>query len=97
MFQVPEGYALKQQINMAEKNYTIQKYDYLEVDVFTNNGEKIIDPEFRAVSGQNTQTVSTSKPTYFIDANGISKFPMIGEIKLEGLTIRQAEELLQQA
>ena len=37
------------------------------------------------------------KPTYLVDANGVSKFPMIGEIKLEGLAIRQAEELIQQA
>ena len=39
----------------------------------------------------------TVKPTYEIDVNGVAKFPMIGEVKLEGLTIRQAEEILQQA
>lgn len=97
MFQVPEGYALKQQVDTAEKNYTIQKYDYLEAEVYTNKGEKIIDPEFRPSSGQGSQSAVLVNPTYFIDANGVSKFPMIGEIKLEGLTIRQAEEILQQA
>ena len=97
MFKVPEGSALKQQLDAVEKNYTIQKNDYLEAEVFTNKGEKIIDPEFQAGTGQGTQNTSLSKPTYFIDGNGVSKFPMIGEIKLEGLTIRQAEEVLQQA
>jgi polysaccharide export outer membrane protein len=97
MFQVPEGFALKQQLEAAEKNYTIQKYDQLEVEVFTNKGEKIIDPEFRSGSGQSSQSAVPVKPAYFIDANGIAKFPMIGEIRLEGLTIRQAEEALQQA
>jgi polysaccharide export outer membrane protein len=97
MFQVPEGFALKQQLEAAEKNYTIQKYDQLEVEVFTNQGEKIIDPEFRSASGQGNQSTLPVKPTYFIDANGISKFPMVGEVKLEGLTVRQAEEVLQQA
>ncbi len=97
MFQVPEGYALKQQIDAAEKNYTIQKYDYLEAEVFSNKGEKIIDPEFRSASGQGAQSAEAMKPTYFVDANGVSKFPMIGEAKLEGLTIRQAEDVLQQA
>jgi polysaccharide export outer membrane protein len=97
LFQVPEGYALSQEINTAEKNYIIQKYDHLEADVFTNSGEKIIDPEFQSISGQANQSSAPVKPTYFINADGVSKFPMIGEIKLEGLTIREAEEIMQQA
>lgn len=97
MFQLPEGSQLNQQIDMAEKNYVIQKYDYLEIEVFTNKGERIIDPETPSATGQGTGTVPASKPTYFVDPNGIAKFPMVGEIKLDGLTIRQAEDLLQQA
>ncbi len=97
MFQLPEGTQLDQQIDIAEKSYVIQKYDYLEIDVFTNKGERIIDPEATSVSEQGRGTVPPTKPTYVVDANGISKFPMVGEIKLDGLTIRQAEELLQQA
>jgi len=96
MFQVPEGQALQQQIQAAEQNYTIQKYDYLEVEVLTNNGEKIIDPEFQRATAQGSPGVVT-KPAYLIDNNGVGKFPMIGEVKLEGLALRQAEEMLQQA
>lgn len=97
MFKTPEGFALKQQIDTAEKNYTIQKNDFLEVEVFSNKGEKIIDPEFRTGTIPSSQNVSSSSFVYLIDANGMSKFPMVGEIKLEGLTIRKAEEVLQQA
>jgi polysaccharide export outer membrane protein len=97
MFQVPEGSALKQQMETAEKNYTIQKYDQLEAEVFTNKGEKIIDPDFQSGTNENGQTTETVSPTYEIDVNGVAKFPMIGEVKLDGLTIRQAEEVLQQA
>ena len=97
MFQVPEGAQLKQQIDMAEKTYLIQKYDYLELEVFTNSGERIIDPQTPSATGENSVGVAVVKPTYLVDANGVSKFPMIGEIKLEGLAIRQAEELIQQA
>lgn len=96
MFQVPEGSALQKQVDTAERNYSIQKYDYVEVEVFTNKGEKIIDADFRTSTGETAATTQV-KPTYFIDANGIGKFPMIGETKLEGLTVRQAEEVLQQA
>jgi polysaccharide biosynthesis/export protein len=98
MFQVPEGFALKEQMDTAEKNYIIQRYDQLEAEVFTNKGEKIIDPDFRSGdTNQNGQSTQTVTPSYEIDVNGIAKFPMIGEAKLEGLTIRQAEEVLQQA
>lgn len=97
MFKVPEGFNLKQQVNVAEKNYLIQKNDYLEVLVYTNKGEKIIDPAVQPGGRENTQNSSGVMPTYLIDAKGVSKFPMIGEVKLEGLTIRQAEEVLQQA
>src|SRR5688572_6650959 len=96
MFQVPEGSMLQKQVDTAERNYTIQKYDYVEVEVFTNKGEKIIDADFRTSTGE-PSGIPPVKPTYFIDANGIRKFPMIGETKLEGLTVRQAEEVLQQA
>jgi polysaccharide export outer membrane protein len=96
MFQVPEGTALKQQIQSAEQTYTIQKFDHLEAEVFTNKGEKIIDSEFQAASSGGSQTVA-QKPFYLIDSNGLGKFPMVGELKLEGLTLRQAEEILQQA
>ena len=97
MFKVPEGFNLKQQVNVAEKNYLIQKNDYLEIFVYTNKGEKIIDPAIQPGTGESSQTSSGTTPTYLIDANGVGKFPMIGEVKLEGLTIRQAEEVLQQA
>jgi polysaccharide export outer membrane protein len=97
MFQVPEGEALKESLDAAEKNYTIQKNDYLELEVLTNKGEKIIDPEFSQVTGQTNQNTGPVKPLYLVDENGIIKFPMIGEIKLEGLTLRKGEEVLQDA
>lgn len=98
MFKVPEGYDVKQQVAAAEKNYIIQKNDYLEADVYTNKGERIIDPDFELTKDIGNQNITTKpKPTYLVDINGTSKLPMIGEIKLEGLAIRQAEEVLQKA
>ncbi len=34
-------------------------------------------------------------PHYLVDVNGIIKLPLIGEMKLDGLTLRQAEEIIQ--
>lgn len=100
MFKVPEGYAVKQQAEDVEKNYVIQVNDYLELDVFTNKGERIIDPDFALTKELGNQTRSSSLQTdrtYLVDIKGISKFPMLGEIKVEGLSLRQAEEMLQEA
>ena len=97
MFQLPEGTQLKQEIDIAEKNYVIQRYDYLELEMFTNKGERIIDPLSPPTVSEGAGTPVTTKPTYLVDANGQAKFPMIGEVKLEGLTMRQAEGLLEEA
>jgi polysaccharide export outer membrane protein len=98
MFKVPEGYNVKQQAEAAERNYIIQKNDYLQIDVYTNKGERIIDPDLELSQDIGNQNLS-SKPveTYLVDINGVVKFPMIGEIRLEGLGIRQAEEILQKS
>lgn len=98
MFKVPEGYDVKQQVETAERNYIIQKNDYLQVDVYTNKGERIIDPDLELSKELNSQNENIRPlPTYLVDINGTSKLPMIGEIKLEGLSVRQGEEMLQKA
>ena len=96
MFRVPKGYKLQEQAQAVEKNYLIQKNDYLRLQVYTNSGELIIDPNFEMMKDMPAQNV-TNRPTvdYLVDVNGVTKFPMIGEIRIDGLTIRQAEEILQ--
>lgn len=96
MFRVPEGASLGKQLSEAEKNYIISKNDQLQLQVYTNKGERIVDPDFE-LSKDNASTAGSAKPvqTYLVDINGVAKFPLIGELKVEGLTVRQAEEILQ--
>jgi polysaccharide export outer membrane protein len=96
MFKVPEDVVLKQQVAEAERNYTIQKNDYLKLAVYTNGGERIIDPDLKLLKDMPVQNTDTRPdPNFLVDVNGVVKFPMIDELKVEGLTIRKAEELLQ--
>jgi polysaccharide export outer membrane protein len=98
MFKVPEGYNVKQQVEKAEKNYVIQKNDYLQLEVYTNKGERLIDPDLELLKDDGNQNpASRPVPSYLVDIQGTAKFPMVGEIKLDGLPIRTAEELLQKA
>jgi polysaccharide biosynthesis/export protein len=96
MFKVPEGTAMKQLAESAEKNYVIQKNDYLKLAVYTSGGERIIDPDLKLMKDMPLQNgVTRPDPNFLVDENGIVKFPMIGELKIDGLTIRKAEEMLQ--
>lgn len=96
MFRLPEGEALQQVAERTEKSYVVQKNDQLQVDVYTNNGERIIDPDLRLAETVTTQSLNTRPVvTYQVDPNGVVKLPMIGEIQVEGLTIRALEEILQ--
>ncbi len=99
MFKPGSGFVpdpVKREALTVEKNYIIQKNDYLKLDVFSNKGERVIDPNPQLSNSAN-QPVTTSPQffSYLVDLNGIVKFPMVGELKLEGLTLRQAEEILQ--
>jgi polysaccharide export outer membrane protein len=96
MFKVPDEYTLQQQTTEAEKNYILQKNDYLRLEVYTNKGEIILDPENKLQQEMPAQvTDARPEPTYLVDVNGVVKFPMIQPLNIEGLTIRQAEEILE--
>lgn len=95
MFKVPEGQSLKNEVDKAEKNYTIRKNDFLQLLVYTNGGERLVDPE-AVLSKDNPVTTPATPPTYLVGTDGRINFPMIREVMIEGLTIRQAENFLQQ-
>jgi polysaccharide export outer membrane protein len=97
MFQVSDNTKVSEYVKEAEKNYTIQKNDFLKLEVYTQGGERIIDPELKLMKDMPVQNNNLQPdPSYLVNVQGIVKLPMIGEIKLEGLTIRKAEQLLQE-
>lgn len=96
MFKTADEQAFRQQLQQAETNYVIRKNDILSLEVFTNKGEKIVDPNLESFN-QASNLTAGERPQYLVDVNGLVRFPMIDEIKLEGLTLRQAEQILQKA
>ncbi len=82
----------------AEKGYVIQKNDYIKIEVYTNKGERIIDPDFELLKGSGAQANvmnSRPEPEYLVQETGMVKLPMVGMVKLEGLTLHEADALLQ--
>jgi polysaccharide biosynthesis/export protein len=83
----------------VENNFQIIKNDRLRIKIYSNGGERLIDPNPQLTgtnqNRQQTNSVSENEPVYLIDLKGLIKLPMVGEVKLEGLTLKQAELVLQ--
>lgn len=97
MFKLDEDFDeqdLSVAINQAERNYVIQVNDLLALDVFTNDGERIVDPNNELqqnIQGGLDQTTFD----YLVKTDGTVKFPIVGQIKVDSLTLDQAELMLQ--
>lgn len=85
-------------IERLEKNYVIQKNDLLEVRLYSNKGENLIDsniPKPGAVTGTTNATVQQAQiPTFLVENDGSVRLPQVGAIRLEGYSLRQADSLL---
>ena len=69
--------------------------DYLEMQVFTNKGEKIIDPDYELSNTNVNAERLRPQLRYLVRSDGQVKFPMIGDIQLSGMTLYEAEAYLQ--
>jgi polysaccharide biosynthesis/export protein len=99
MFKTSESSAIKQAAANLDQAYVLENFDEIILKVFTKNGERIIDPDdllMRQGTINTQQGASLLKNQNFtIDQNGIAKLPMLNEVKLAGLTLRETELLLQ--
>lgn len=92
-------------VNRSERNYVIQPNDFLEVRVNTNKGERILDPngelQFGTPSGTQPGRSSsqgsgatTGASEFLVQANGTVVLPMVGRMRLSGLSLLQADSVL---
>jgi polysaccharide export outer membrane protein len=80
---------------LAERNYKIQINDQLLIRVYTNEGERIIDPDYVLQGEIAYNNIQREEVRYFVDKEGMVKVPMIGQVKLQDLTTRETEQLLE--
>lgn len=96
---IPENVLLA--VEDAKSNYTLQENDYIEVEVYTNEGELIIDPnneirrELNSGAGNQQFRQQQERPQFLIREGGMVKLPLIGDIELAGLTLYEADSLLE--
>jgi polysaccharide export outer membrane protein len=98
MFKVSDATKLQTDLVEAERNYIIRPNDVLSLKVYTNDGERIIDPDYKLtkdIPNLSALNVSGKEIFYTVDPAGVVKIPMIGDINLKGLSLREAEAILQ--
>ena len=87
MFKTRKSYKYADFSN-EKKEYVIRPYDKLDLEIYTNNG-------FRLIDNNNKVTKQQIKTYYVVESDGKVKVPTLGRINLKGLTIRQAEDTLE--
>ncbi len=75
--------------------YRLAPDDVIELRLFANDGFKMVD---LITSGANAQSNSIVRQgfEYTIDARGYAKLPILGLVKLDSMTIREAEAHLEE-
>jgi len=87
MFKTKKSYKYADFSN-EKKEYVIRPYDKLDLEIYTNNG-------FRLIDNNNKVTKQQIKTYYVVESDGKVKVPTLGRINLQGFTIRQAEDTLE--
>ncbi len=103
MFRIPES-KLKDEESLfefSEDNYILQINDWLNISVYTNDGEILIDPNnelSRAINvgnGMNNRA-NNKEEDYLVLQDGTVRLPLVGYVQVDGRSIVDVEFELQQ-
>lgn len=87
------------EVALAEANYQIKPNDHLRLEVYTNRGERIVDPNFELRIGngnfQQQQLNNATRIIYIVDSEGSVNLPVVGKVELMGKTIFEAQTILE--
>lgn len=93
MLKTPRDFVFDTPPENPQEEYIISANDILNFKLYSNNGFIIIDLASGTSGGSSTfgQTIN-----YQVDYKGITNFPILGEIKVSDLTIKQTISLLEE-
>jgi len=94
MFKTPLDYPFDQVNDTLDRNFKIQANDVITFRLFANDGFRMID----LVDENNGALRSLARVVfnYGVDPDGRTKLPLLGMVKVTGLTVRQAEAMLEE-
>jgi len=93
MLKTPKDYTYDKIVDsLSQEDYKIEANAILTLRIFSNDGFKLID----IASSANNSNLRF-EVEYLVDPKGKCKLPLIGEVKLGGLTINEAQSFLEQS
>jgi len=100
MFRTSKDFTYSSDFPGAPTEYRISPNDILSMNMFTNDGAKYLDISAGVKSSLIQEekayvTEMSSKTLYNVELSGNVRFPGIGLVNLKGLTITEAEKLLE--
>lgn len=100
MFKVPKNYEYANDQTIGGVEYRISPNDIVGFSVYTNDGFKLIDltTSTTSVTSQIAPGVGNSSDNmtnFLVEPDGLVKLPIIGKVKIEGMTVREAEKMLE--
>ena len=77
-----------------EADYVVSPSDIIEFQLYTNDGSVLVD--MTAINEQQARVATQITPQYLVEFNGIARLPIIGNLEVQGKTIRELETLLEE-
>lgn len=93
MFKTPVDYPFDQLPDSTPATFRIQTNDNIQFRLFANGGFKMID--LVSDEGGDARAIQRLTFVYPVEFDGMVKLPIIGRTKLAGLTLREAELMLE--
>ena len=101
MFKTGVDYDFVDLENIASPGYRIAPNDLLTFQLYSNNGQRLLAMTAGSTDSKNgpymQQMQQNNQLTYLVRPDGILELPEIGAVRLEGLTLDEAESLLEEA
>jgi polysaccharide export outer membrane protein len=90
----PANYNFATPPKESAKEYKISPNDLLEFRIFSNDGFKLID--LTSLNQENNGVPLRTTMEYLVEFDGNIKLPILGRVMLKDLTIREAEQMLEE-
>ncbi len=87
MFKTPTDHVFDQVPDSLPTGFRIQPNDNITFRLFANDGFRMID----LVDEQSQRATQRTSFAYLVDAAGEAKLPLLSNVKLQGMTVREAE------
>jgi len=96
MLRTPKNFKYSQNPDSTNAaDYRISANDIIEFSLFSNDGFKLVD--LTSLNANNPNSFRIQNGTeYLVESSGEVKLPVLGKIKISGLTLRDAQILLEE-